>query len=162
VPPSALRAAVAWVPARARSSPRNPPLIGVVAGLLASPALAPAPLPAISHVGVAALLILGFFSVGVSLASERREDAAPLLERPDRRVGLAVALRMAAAPAILGALSLLIVRVPTAYLLQSAMPTGINSLVVGHAYGLDQRLIATIIVWSTMIGLAGGLLVAGL
>lgn len=94
--------------------------------------------------------------MGVSLASERREDAAPLLERPDRRVGLAVALRMAVAPAILGALSLLVVRVPTAYLLQSAMPTGINSLVVGHAYGLDQRLIATIIVWSTMIGLVGG------
>jgi predicted permease len=149
--------------ARARTFfTRNPPLIGVVAGLLASPALAPAPLPAISHVVVAALLILGFFSVGVSLASERREDAAPLLERPDRRVGLAVALRMAAAPAILGALSLLVVRVPTAYLLQSAMPTGINSLVVGHAYGLDQRLIATIIVWSTMIGLVGGLLVAAL
>jgi predicted permease len=148
--------------ARARTFfTRNPPLIGVVAGLLASPALAPAPLPAISHVVVAALLILGFFSVGISLASERREDAAPLLERPDRRVGLAVALRMAAAPAILGALSLLIVRVPTAYPLQSAMPTGINSLVVGHAYGLDQRLIATIIVWSTMIGLVGGLLVAG-
>jgi hypothetical protein len=141
---------------------RNPPLIGVLAGLLATPALAPAPLPTISHVVVAALLVLGFFAVGITLSSERREDGAPLLERPDRRVGLAVLLRMAVAPAVLGALSLLIVRVPSAYLLQSAMPTGINSLVVGHAYGLDQRLMATIIVWSTMIGLIGGLVLAAL
>jgi predicted permease len=147
--------------ARARTFlTRNPPLIGVIAGLLATPALAPDPLPAISHVVVAALLVLGFFAVGVSLASERREDAAPLLERPDRRVGLAVILRMAAGPAVLGALSLLVVRVPSAYLLQSAMPSGINSLVVAHAYGLDQRLIATIIVWSTMIGLIGGLILS--
>jgi hypothetical protein len=28
---------------------------------------------------------------------------------------------------------------------------------VGHAYGLDQRLIATIVVWSTAIVLVGGL-----
>jgi hypothetical protein len=140
----------------------NPPLIGVIAGLLATPALAPAPLPAISHGVVAVLLILGFFVVGISLASERREDSAPLLEAADRRVGLAVTLRMVTGPAVLAALSLLIIRVPSAYLLQSAMPTGVNSLVVGHAYGLDQRLIATIIVWSTMIGLVGGLLLAAL
>jgi predicted permease len=147
--------------ARARTFlTRNPPLIGVVAGLVATPALAPAPLPVISHGVVAVLLVLGFFAVGVSLASERREDSAPLLEVPDRRVGLAVILRMAMGPAVLGALSLLVVRVPSAYLLQSAMPTGINSLLVGHAYGLDQRLIATIIVWSTMIALVSGLLLA--
>lgn len=139
---------------------RNPPLIGVVAGLLAPPALAPAPLPAISHGVVVALMILGFFAVGILLASERREDGAALLERPDRRVAAAVVLRMAAGPAILGVLSLLLVRIPSAYLLQAAMPCGINSLLVGHAYGLDQRLAATIIVWSTMIGLAGGLVLS--
>jgi predicted permease len=149
--------------ARARTFlTRNPPLIGVIAGLLATPALAPAPLPAISHRVVAVLLILGFFAVGISLAAERREDSARLLEAPDRRVGLAVLLRMAMGPAVLGALSLFVVRVPSAYLLQSAMPTGINSLLVGHAYGLDQRLIATIIVWSTMIALIVGLLLAAL
>jgi predicted permease len=149
--------------ARARTFlTRNPPLIAVIAGLLATPALAPAPLLAISHVVVAALLLLGFFAVGITLSSERREDEAVLLERPDTRVGLAIALRMAVAPAVLGVLSLLVVRVPSAYLLQSAMPTGINSLVVGHAYGLDQRLISTIIVWSTMIGLIGGLILSTL
>ncbi len=145
--------------ARARTFfTRNPPLLAAGAGLLAGPALAPAPLPAISHLVVDGLLVLGFFTVGIYLASERREDSAPLLERPDRRVALAVVLRMIVAPAVLGLLSLAVIRVPTAYLLQAAMPSGINSLIVGHAYGLDQRLIATIIVWSTIIGLIGGLL----
>jgi hypothetical protein len=139
---------------------RNPPLLAVVAGLIVSPRLAPAPLPAISHGVVAALLVLGFFAVGVRLSSERREDSARLLERPSAPVGLAVLLRAGVAPLILGCLSLLIVRVPHAYLLQAAMPSGINSLVVGHAYGLDQRLIATIIVWSTMLTLVVGLALA--
>jgi predicted permease len=136
---------------------RNPPLLGVVAGLIVSPRLAPAPLPAISHVVVAALLGLGFFAVGVRLSSERREDAARLLERPSAAVGVAIALRVGVAPLILGGLSLLLVRVPHAYLLQAAMPSGVNSLLVGHAYNLDQRLIATVIVWSTILALVVGL-----
>jgi hypothetical protein len=139
---------------------RNPPLIAVVAGLLAPPALAPAPLPAVSHVVVGALLLLGFFAVGVNLSAERRADDAPLLERPDRRVALAIALRLVTAPLLLSFLSVALVTLPSAYLLQSAMPTGINSLVVGQAYGLDQRLLATIIVWSTAAVLVGGLVVA--
>jgi hypothetical protein len=49
---------------------------------------------------------------------------------------------------------------PAAYLLLAAMPTGVNALVVGHAYGLDQRLIATAIVWSTAAVLAAGLLIS--
>jgi predicted permease len=106
---------------------------------------------------VAVLLLLGFFAVGVHLSSERREDSAPLLERPDRRVGVAVALRLVAAPLILAGVAAPFVRLPSAYLLQAGMPTGINSLIVGHAYGLDQRLIATNVVWSTAIVLVAGL-----
>jgi hypothetical protein len=52
------------------------------------------------------------------------------------------------------------VAIPTVYLLQAAMPTGINSLIVGHAFGLDQRLIATVIVWSRLVVLAGGLIIS--
>jgi predicted permease len=134
---------------------RNPPLLAVIAGLLAPASLAPQALVDASHVVVAALLPLGFFAVGVNLSAERREDRARLLERPDRRVLLAVGLRLAAVPLVLASVSALVIRLPSAYLLQAAMPTGINSLVVGHAYGLDQRLIATIIVWST----AGAMLI---
>ncbi len=136
---------------------RNPPLIAVVAGLIAPSSLAPAPLPAISHEVVDGLLVLGFFAVGIYLSSERREDGAPLLERPDGPVLAAVGVRMMIAPLFLIGLSTLIVRVPPAYLLQAAMPTGISSLIVGSAYGLDQRLIATIIVWATSAALVVGL-----
>lgn len=136
---------------------RNPPLIGVVAGLLAPPSLAPAPLPAISHVVVAALLLLGFFAVGVHLSSERREEGAPLLGWPDRRVGVAVLLRLLLAPLLLAGLAAPFIRLPSAYLLQAGMPSGINTLIVGHAYELDLRLISTIVVWSTLLVLVGGL-----
>ncbi len=139
---------------------RNPPLLAVIAGLIAPASLAPTALVRASHIVVIALLPLGFFAVGVNLSAERREDAAPLLELPDRRVVLAVVLRLAAAPLVLGFISAAIVKLPTAYLLQAAMPTGINSLVVGHAYGLNQRVIATIIVWSTATVLLGGLVIA--
>jgi predicted permease len=141
---------------------RNPPLLAVVAGLIAPASLAPPVLVKASHVVVALLLVLGFFAVGVNLSAERREDQAPLLERPDRRVTVAVALRVCIVPLLLAGVSALIIRLPSAYLLQATMPTGVNSLIVGHAYGLEQRLIATIIVWSTsavmLIGLGIALL----
>lgn len=149
--------------ARARSFfARNPPLLAVVAGLLASPALAPEPLVHISRFVVAALLPLGFFVVGVNLSAERREDGAPLLERPDRRVLTAVGLRLLVTPLLLAAVSATIVTLPSAYLLQAAMPSAINSLLVGHAYGLDQRLIATAIVWSTIATVLVGLIIGTL
>lgn len=141
---------------------RNPPLVAVTAGLLAPAWLAPDPLPAISHAVVAGLLVLGFFTVGVNLAAERSADGARLLERPDGPVLLALGLRLAVAPLVVIALSLLTVRVPSAYMLQAAMPTGISALIVGHAYRLNQRMIATIIVWSTAIVLTGGLVAATL
>ncbi len=137
---------------------RNPPLLAVVAGLLTPASVVPGSLLTASHAVVAALLPLGFLVVGVNLSAERREDSAPLLERPDRRVLTAVSLRLLPAPLLLLAVSGAVIRLPDAYLLQAAMPTGINSLIVGHAYGLDQRLIATVIVWSTMCVLVVGLL----
>jgi predicted permease len=139
---------------------RNPPLLAAVAGLLVSPSLAPHALVRASHVIVDVLLVLGFVVVGISLSTERREDAAPLLERPDRRVGVALALRFASTTSVLGLAGLAGVAIPSAYLLQAAMPSGVNSLIIGHAFGLDQRLIATAIVWSTLAVLAVGLMAA--
>ena len=139
---------------------RNPPLLAVIAGLIVPASLVPTVLVQASHIVVVVLLPLGFFAVGVNLSAERREDAAPLLELPDRRVVLAVALRLAAVPLVLFSISEFVVKLPSAYLLQAAMPTGINSLIVGHAYGLDQRLIATIIVWSTTAVMVIGLGIA--
>lgn len=137
---------------------RNPPLWGAVAGLIVPASFAPHVLVSAVHVIVIALLALGFFAVGVLLSSERSEDRAPLLERPDGRVALALAMRFAITPGLLAVVALAGVGIPGAYLLEAAMPTGINSLTIGHAFGLDQRLIATVIVWGTIAVLVVGLL----
>ncbi|HEV2982065.1 MAG TPA: hypothetical protein VGX51_11580, partial [Solirubrobacteraceae bacterium] len=128
-----------------------------IAGLLVPTSLAPHGFVVASHYVVDALLVIGFVAVGISLSTERREDRAPLLERPDRRVGVALVLRFATTTSLLGLASLVGVAIPSAYLLQAAMPSGINSLIVGHAFGLDQHLIATMIVWSTLAVLVVGL-----
>jgi len=139
---------------------RNPPLLAVIAGLIAPASAAPSVLVHASHVIVAALLPLGFFTVGINLSAERRAEGAPLIELPDRRVLIAVALRLMGPVSILATFSATVVALPRAYLLQAAMPTAVNSLIVGHAYGLEQRLIATIIVWSTATVVLVALVVA--
>jgi malate permease and related proteins len=138
---------------------RNPPLLAVIAGLIAPASAAPHALVSASHVVVDALLPLGFFAVGVTLSAERRAEHAPLIQLPDRRVIVAVLLRHVVPVTLLAGASATIVALPHAYLLQATMPTAVNSLVVGHAYGLDQRLIATVIMWSTAVVLVIGLLV---
>jgi predicted permease len=139
---------------------RNPPLLAAVAGLLVPASLVPTALVQTSEIVVAALLPLGFFVVGVSLSAAAREAGVRLLRRPDATVGFAVALRLAVAPVLLTGVSATVAHVPTAYILQSGMPTGINTLLVGHAYGLDERQIATTVAWSTVAALALGLIFA--
>jgi len=103
------------------------------------------------------ILLLGFFAVGVNLSAERRAEGAALLGRPDRRVAVGVGLRLLAAPLVLATLAAPLIRLPSAYLLQAGMPSGVNTLIVGHAYDLDLRLISGIVVWSTLVVLATGL-----
>ncbi len=130
---------------------RNPPLWGAVLGLLVPAAWAPPELVTVSRAVVDVTLVLGFLAVGIYLASERREDHAPLLELPNRQVLGAMAGRFLINPALLGLVALAGVGIPSAYLLQALMPSGISCLIIGHAYGLNQRMIATVIVWSTII-----------
>ena len=54
------------------------------------------------------------------------------------------------------------VDVPDAYLVQAAMPVGVNTLVVAHAYGLDRGLAAAALAWSTALALAAALVAAAL
>lgn len=139
---------------------RNPPLWAVIAGLIVSPALAPAPLPQISRLVVDAMLVTGFFSVGVYLSSERRHEHAALIQRPDGPIWLVLGIRLLVAPLILLGLSAAVVSVPRGYLIQSFMPTGLNALVVGQVYGLDQRVIATAILWGSVLVLIVALLLS--
>jgi malate permease and related proteins len=138
---------------------RNPPLWGVIAGLIASPRWAPTPLPAVAHGVVDGMLVCGFFAAGVYLSSERRDEAAPVLEWPDRPVLLAIIVRLVVAPVILLGFSATVIGLPAAYVIQSMMPTGLNTLVVGHAYDLDLRLTASVVVWTSLIVVLGALLV---
>ena len=69
-----------------------------------------------------------------------------------------ILLRNVTAPALFIALTLALPAEPRAFALQAAMPSGINALVVGHAFDLDRGLIATAIAWSTSLVLAAALI----
>jgi predicted permease len=130
---------------------RNPPLIAVVLGLLAPDALAPQALVDVSHVLAVALAPLGFFALGAILAGEAEHGVLGLPPRLTAPIGAAVTLKVLVTPLLLLALTAPLVDLPRAFLLQAAMPSGINGLVIAHAYGLDLRTSAGAIAWSTAI-----------
>jgi predicted permease len=130
---------------------RNPPLYAAVLGLLAPKALAPNVLVDASQVLAVAILPLGFFAVGATLAEGAEQGELPIPPPFTRPVAVAVLARLALAPALLMLLAAPLIDLPSAYRLMSAMPTGINSMVVSHAYGLDNRIVAETITWSTAI-----------
>jgi len=136
---------------------KNPPLYAAVAGLLAPAALAPDVLVDASRVAVVALLPIGFFAVGAILAEEAEEGYFTLGSPFRPEVSLAIGLRMVVAPALLLALSAPLIELPDPYLLLCAMPVGINTLLVGHVYGLDLRLAAQAVAWSTAIAVAAAI-----
>jgi predicted permease len=140
----------------------NPPLWGVVAGLLAPAALAPAVLDDISHTLVYVLIPFGFFVVGLSLGNESEEGSLtfpPALSAPVLTV---LGLRLLVAPALLVALALLVHDVPDAYLLQAAMPCGANAVLVAHLYGLDLKITSSAVAWSTMLVLVAAVVASPL
>jgi hypothetical protein len=130
---------------------RNPPLYAAIAGLLAPDALAPAVLVDASQVLLVAILPLGFFAVGATLAENAEHGELPMPPPLTRPVALAIVARLALVPALLIALAAPLIDLPTAYLLLAAMPTGLNSMVVAHAYGLDMEITAEAVTWSTAI-----------
>ena len=137
---------------------RSPPVLAVAAGLVAPDALAPDVLVDVARVGVIAIAPIGFFVVGVRLAAEGMAFPPPL----GGPVAVVVALRIVVAPLLLLGLATLAGGVPDAYLLQAAMPVGINTLVVAHAYDLDAGLAAAALAWSTALTLAAALVAAAL
>ena len=130
---------------------RNPPLIAVVAALLAPEALAPDVLHDAAEVLAFVVLPVGFFIVGVTLAAEAEDGALAFPPPFTRPVGVALGLRLVIAPALMLALSAATVDVPDAYFVEAAMPTGVNALVIGHAYGLDLRLTSAALAWTTAV-----------
>ncbi len=139
---------------------RNPPLLACALGLIAPEALAPAWAVDASQVVVFAILPLGFFVVGVTLAAEADEGAIRFPPPLSPALGVALALKLLLAPAVVLALSQLVLTVPDPYLVQAAMASAINAIVIAHEYGLDRGLAAAAIAWSTAIVVAAGLAVA--
>lgn len=130
---------------------RNPPLYAAIAGLLAPDVLAPALLVDVSQALIVAILPLGFFAVGATLAENAEHGELPMPPPLTRPVALVVVARLALVPALLIVLAAPLIDLPAAYLLLAAMPTGLNSMVVAHAYGLDMEITAEAVTWSTGI-----------
>ncbi len=130
---------------------RNPPLYAAIAGLLAPEALAPDIAVDLSQALIVAILPIGFFAVGATLAENAEHGRLPMPPPMTRPVALALVIRLSVAPLLLIALAAPLIDLPAPYLLLAAMPTGLNSMVVAHAYGLDMEITAEAVVWSTGI-----------
>jgi predicted permease len=130
---------------------RNPPLYAAIAGILAPEALAPAVLVDVSQALIVAILPIGFFAVGATLAENAEHGELPMPPPLSRPVVLTLVTRLAVVPALLMLLAAPLIELPAAYRLLSAMPSGLNSLVVAHAYGLDMEITAEAVTWSTAI-----------
>jgi malate permease and related proteins len=137
---------------------RNPPLYAAIAGLLVPDSFAPDVLVNISRGFVIALLPIGFFAVGAVLAEEVEERRVQLGSPFDPPVGAAILLRLVVAPGLLLLLSLPFIDLPGPYLLLAAMPCGINTLLVAHVYGLDSKLAAQAVAWTTAIAIVAVLI----
>ena len=130
---------------------RNPPLYAAIAGLLAPEALAPNVLVDLSQILIVAILPIGFFAVGATLAENAEHGELPMPPPLTRPVGLVIVTRLAIVPGLLMLLAWPLIDLPPAYRLLSAMPSGLNSLVISHAYGLDMEITAEAVTWSTAI-----------
>ena len=136
---------------------RNPPLYAAIAGLLAPSALAPHVLVDASQALIVAILPIGFFAVGATLAENAEHGELPMPPPLTRPVVVSLIARLAVVPALLMLMAAPLIHLPAAYRLLSAMPSGLNSLVIAHAYGLDMEITAEAVTWSTAIVVAAAL-----
>jgi predicted permease len=130
---------------------RNLPLYAAVLALIAPDSFAPDVLVDISRIVVIAILPVGFFAVGAALAEEADEGALripPPLSRPTVAI---IFTKLILLPALLLAMAAPLIDLPGTYLLMAAMPCGLNSMIVAHAYGLDLSTTAEAVTWTTVI-----------
>ena len=133
---------------------RNLPLYAGILALVAPDSLAPDVLVDISRIVVVAILPVGFFAVGTALAQESDEGEVRLPPPITRATLGVVGAKVLLLPALLYAISLPLIDLPGPYLLMAAMPSGLNSMIVAHAYGLDLETTAEAISWTTVLVVA--------
>jgi predicted permease len=130
---------------------RNPVLVALALALVVPDSLAPDAAVSAAKAVALGLLPVGFFVLGVNLMHEREDGVLDFPPRMSRPLAVALGARLVVAPAVVLIASTLLIRAPDAYLVEAAMPTGINTLLVAHVFGLDLRLTAAAIAWSTAI-----------
>lgn len=134
---------------------RNPLIYAGILGVLAPHWMAPRIAVDISWALVMLILPVGFFAVGAVLAEEERVGAIRLPPKLHKPVAGVIVTRLVLSPALLLVLSMPFSGIPKSYYLMAAMPTGLNSMIVGHAYGLDLRTTAESLVYTTAIVMVG-------
>jgi predicted permease len=130
---------------------RNLPLYAAILALLAPAALAPDLLVDLSRVIVVAILPVGFFAVGAALREDAGTAGLRLPPPLSRATALVIATKLVVLPALLCLLALPLIDLPDTYLLMALMPSGLNSMIVAHAYGLDLATTAEAVTWTTAI-----------
>ncbi|MFM8762443.1 MAG: AEC family transporter [Solirubrobacterales bacterium] len=131
---------------------RNPPLYALVVALLLPASLSPSWGPHVAEVISLAIAPIGFFALGVNLLREHDEEGVRIFPPPfTAPVATAVFLRLVFAPALVLGLSIAIVDIPRAFLVEAAMASGINGLAIAHLFGLNMRIVVGAVAWSTLI-----------
>ena len=64
---------------------------------------------------------------------------------------LVIGTKLVLLPGLLYLLALPLIDLPDTYLLMALMPSGLNSMIVAHAYGLDLATTAEAVTWTTAI-----------
>lgn len=140
---------------------RNPALWATMAGFLAPAALAPDWAVDGSRLLVLAMLPLGFFAVGVTLAAGSAEERIGFPPRLTGTVAWAVGLKLLLPATVVFLLSRLVLEAPDSYVTQAGMASALNNILIANEYGLDRRIAASAITWSTALVVAAGA-IAGL
>jgi malate permease and related proteins len=135
---------------------RNPVLWVLVPALLTPSSAIPHAALEISHLAFLALVPVGFYILGVSLALPVAAGAESLVAP----VGVAVLIRLALVPTLFAVGAGVLGRIPESYYIQASAPVGINSLIIASLFDLDRRLTATAIAITTGVALLG-VVVAG-
>jgi malate permease and related proteins len=131
---------------------RNPPLFAFIAALLMPDSFNPGWGTTLAHTLAIGIAPVGFFALGVNLMLEHDETGVRVFPPPfTAPIAVALAVRLLVAPAVMLGLSALVLKVPDTFLLEAAMPSGINALVVAHLYGLDMKVTVGAIAWSTTL-----------
>lgn len=130
---------------------RNPLIFTAALALIAPDSFSPEWARELTHILVYAILPLGFFAVGIIVRHESEVDKVSFPPKLTLPVALSSALKLGLLPLLLVGANLWITKIPTAYILQAMMPTGLNNLLLANNYGLDRKLTASIIVWTTLV-----------